>query len=87
MPLDGSVLGTVAQEQMAALERDYGDDEDVQIGAVITIVEILKDEGDGQVSSDVRMRYNAPEPYRILGLMRMAEQSVIRQAGGRPRPG
>jgi hypothetical protein len=72
---------------MAALERDYGDDENVQLGAVITIVEILKDDGEGQVSSDVRMRYNSPEPYRILGVVRMAEQSVIRQAGGRPPAG
>src|SRR4029077_17710129 len=81
MPLDGSVLGNCASEQMEALEQDYGDDEDVQVGAVMTIVEILKQQGDDQYSSNVRIRHNVGDPYRVLGILRAAEQNIIQSFG------
>lgn len=76
MALDQAQIGQVVTGQMEALERDYGDDEDVEIGAVITIVEVLKHEGDG-VSSNIRMRHNVEDPYRVIGLIRTAEQTVL----------
>ncbi len=77
MALDGSILGTCASEQMEALERDYGEDDDVQIGAVMTIVEILTRVGEDQYSSSVRLRHNIGDPYRAVGLLRAAEQNLI----------
>ena len=77
MPLDQAIIGQVVTEQMEAIERDHGDDEDVEIGSVITIVEVLKHHGENQYSSSVRMRYNVTDPYRVLGLLRAAEQNII----------
>ena len=78
MPLDQARIGQVVTAQMQALENDYNDAEDHQIGAVITIVEILTPEGEG-FRSDIRTRNNVGEPYRTLGLMKIAEHIV---AGG-----
>jgi hypothetical protein len=77
MPLDQSIVGQVASEQMEAIEHDHGDDPDVEIGAVITIVEVLKRRGPEQASSNVRIRHNQGDPFRVLGLIRAAEQNVI----------
>jgi hypothetical protein len=77
MALDQAIIGQVVTGQMEAIERDHGDDEDVQIGAVITVVEVLKKEGEDEYSSNVRIRYNVADPYRVLGLIRAAEQNVI----------
>jgi len=82
MPLDGSVLGNCASEQMEALDEAYGDDEGVEIGAVLTIVQVLKriDGGDGEdYSSTVRIRHNIPDPYAAIGYLRAAEQSIVQQ--------
>ena len=76
MALDRTKLGPLASEQMEALELDYGDDEHAEIGDVLTIVEVLTTEGD-QVRSTVRTRFNANDPYRIVGLLRAAEQNVL----------
>jgi hypothetical protein len=77
MPLDQAVIGQVVTGQMEAIERDHGDDENVEIGAVITIVEVLKRQGEDEYASNVRIRHNVGDPYRVLGLMRAAEQNVI----------
>jgi len=84
MPLDGSVLGNCASEQMEALEEAYGDDEEVTVGAVITIVQVLKKVGDDEhdYSSTVRMRHNISDPYAALGYLRAAEQTIIQQISG-----
>lgn len=76
MALDGSVLGNCASEQMEALERDYGNDPEVQVGAVITIVEVIRSQGDDRYSSNVRMRHNIGDPYRAIGILRAAEQQM-----------
>jgi hypothetical protein len=82
MALDGSILGNCASEQMEALEQAYGDDQDVQVGAVMTIVEILTpqgadEQGDVRYSSNIRMRHNVGDPYRVIGLMQQAIQNVL----------
>jgi hypothetical protein len=82
MALDQSKIGQLVTEQMEAIERDYGDDEgEHEIGAVITIVQVLTHHGEN-VASDVRLRHNVGDPIMVLGLMRAAEQTVIRSAGG-----
>jgi hypothetical protein len=89
MPLDRTVLGACASEQMEALDRDYGEDENVQIGAVMTIVEVLQqqgedEEGNVQFASNVRMRHNLGDPYRAIGILRAAEQNLIQSVSGGP---
>jgi hypothetical protein len=83
MALDGSILGTCASEQMEALETDYGTDENAEVGAVITIVQVLKQlDGEAEFSSTVRMRHNIADPYAAIGYLRAAEQTILRQLGG-----
>ncbi len=83
MPLDGTILGKCASEQMEALETDYGTDDTAEVGAVITIVQVLKRlDGDGEYSSTVRMRHNIADPYAAIGYLRAAEQTILRQLGG-----
>lgn len=85
MPLDGTALGTVAAEQMQALEESYGDDDSVQVGAVLTIVQVLKKVGDGdEFTSTVRLRHNIPDPYTTIGFLRAAEQTVVQAISGGP---
>jgi len=83
MTLDGTILGKCASEQMEALETDYGTDESAEVGAVITIVQVLKKlDEDGEYSSTVRMRHNIADPYAAIGYLRAAEQTILRQLGG-----
>lgn len=87
MALDQTTIGKLVTEQMQALEQDYDDGTEHQIGAVITIVEILTPEGEatpeGQAfRSDIRSRNNVGDPFRALGLMRVAEQSILQGADG-----
>jgi len=82
MSLDGSILGNCASEQMEALERDFDDQEDIQIGGVITIVELQKVEGTDehgniQVSSTIRMRHNVGDPFRVLGLLDQVKHDIL----------
>ncbi|HTR72298.1 MAG TPA: hypothetical protein VMG80_01775 [Solirubrobacteraceae bacterium] len=86
MPLDGTVLGNCASEQMEALDEAYGEDDSAEIGAVLTIVQVLKRlDGDGNTddySSTVRIRHNIADPYAAIGYLRAAEQSIIAQISG-----
>ncbi|HXD55989.1 MAG TPA: hypothetical protein VN618_14630 [Solirubrobacteraceae bacterium] len=83
MTLDGTILGNCASEQMEALENDYGTDESAEVGAVITIVQVLKKlDEDGEYSSTVRMRHNIADPYAAIGYLRAAEQTILQQLGG-----
>jgi ABC-type phosphonate transport system ATPase subunit len=87
MPIDGSALGNVAAQQMAALERDYGEIEEAQIGAVMTIVEVLvpqrtDEQGNTVFASAVRSRYNIGDPYRAIGIIKAAEHNITETAFG-----
>lgn len=82
MAIDHSKIGQVVTAQMEAIEEEYGDDPDSEVGAVITIVQIVSSHGEN-VSSEIRMRCNVEDPYMTLGLMRAAEQTVIQGFGGR----
>jgi hypothetical protein len=87
MALDQTTIGKLVTEQMQALEKDYDDGEEHQIGAVITVVEILTSAGEetpeGQAfRSDIRSRNNVGDPYRALGLLKIAEQGIIGTLAG-----
>jgi hypothetical protein len=87
MTLDQSTIGKLVTEQMQALEEDYDDGREHQIGAVITVVEILTPEGEETAEvqtfhSAVRSRHNVGDPYRALGLLRIAEQGIIASMRG-----
>jgi hypothetical protein len=77
MPLDQESVGRVMSEQMEAIERDHGEDPDAQIGGVITMVEVIKTQGEDSYSSNVRIRTNIGDPYRVLGMIRAAEQNIV----------
>jgi|HubBroStandDraft_5_1064220.scaffolds.fasta_scaffold683008_2 hypothetical protein len=86
MPLDPAILGNLAAGQMAALEAAYGDD-DVQIGAAITIVEVLRvqarDERGAPTASDsvIRFRFNSGEPFQIIGILEQAKFQLLAGPG------
>ena len=85
MALDGAVLGNCASEQMEALEVDYGGDDSAEIGAVITIVQVVKAlDGSDEYSSIVRMRHNIADPYAAIGYLRAAEQTILKQLESGP---
>ncbi len=71
--MDSAIVGQLVAEQMEAIERDYGDSAEHDIGAVITIIEVRS-----PTSSDLRVRHNLGEaPYRLVGYMRVAEERVL----------
>lgn len=82
MALDSTILGTCASEQMEALERDFGNDDTLHVGTVITIVELQKretnDEGvEVAVGSLVRTRHNTPDLYRVVGILDQAKHDLL----------
>jgi hypothetical protein len=89
MPLDGAILGTLAAGQMQALEEKYGD-EDVQIVAAVTIVEVLRvasrdAEGNPESGeSDVRIRFNVGDPFHVMGLLDQAKFQLLAGPGITP---
>jgi hypothetical protein len=70
MTLDQRKIGQVVTEQMAALERQYG--EDCEIGDVCTIVEII-----GPHGSTVRVRSSEVRSHIAIGLLRVAEATML----------
>ena len=70
MALDQRKIGQVVTEQMAALEARYG--EDCEIGDVCTVVEII-----GPHGSTVRVRSSDPRSHVALGLLRVAEATML----------
>ncbi len=70
MALDQTKIGQVVTEQMTALELQYG--EDCEIGDVCTIVEVL-----GPHGSAVRVRSTAARSHVAVGLLRVAEATML----------
>jgi len=81
MALDNTILGNCASEQMEALERDFGDDDSLHVGAVITIVELqkreLRDGVEVAVGSLVRTRHNTADLYRVVGILDQAKHDLL----------
>jgi hypothetical protein len=67
---DQTKIGQVVSEQMEALEADYG--EDCRIGDVCTVVEII-----GPHGSTVRVRSSDPRSHIAVGLLRVAEATML----------
>jgi hypothetical protein len=70
MALDQTKIGQVVAEQMAALEAHYG--EGYEIGDVCTVVEII-----GPHGSTVRVRSSDPRSHIAVGLLRVAEATML----------
>jgi hypothetical protein len=81
MPIDQTMLGTVVQEQMEAIEADH-QEHDCQLGAVVVIVEVLCPEGeapqDGEqgVRREVRLRTSPMTPHGRLGFVSEALKTL-----------
>ncbi|HXB14740.1 MAG TPA: hypothetical protein VNV44_03255 [Solirubrobacteraceae bacterium] len=83
--MDTSKAGQLIAEQMEALDRDFGDREDLKIGGGVSIVLI-----EGEDGSFFRIRSNMGHPAMTLGAMRMAEDEflrALREPGGIEREG
>jgi hypothetical protein len=80
MGIDTSKAGQVIAAQMEAIEKDFADKEGYEIGAVVTIVGIQGPDG-----SNLRIRNNLGDPVMTLGILRLAEDELIRalRGGGR----
>jgi hypothetical protein len=72
MGIDTTSAGKVIAAQMEAIEKDYEDTDDHQIGAVVTIVEVS-----GPNGSEFRVRNNLGNPFMALGIMRIAEHQML----------
>ncbi len=70
MALDQRKIGHLVAEQMAALEEHYG--ADCEVGDVCTVVEIL-----GPHGSSVRVRSSDPRSHVAIGLLRVAEATML----------
>jgi len=70
MALDQKKVGQLVAEHMAALEAHYGDE--YEIGDVCSIVEIL-----GPHGSTVRVRSSDPRSHVTVGLLRVAEATLL----------
>lgn len=70
MAIDQGKIGRLVAEQMAALEEQYG--EDCQIGDVCAIVEVI-----GPHGSTVRVRSSDPRSHVTVGLLRVAEATML----------
>jgi len=68
--VDQTKIGQVVAEQMEALEADYGDD--CEIGDVCMVVEII-----GPHGSTVRVRSSDSRSHVALGLLRVAEATML----------
>jgi hypothetical protein len=83
--MDTSKAGELIAEQMEALDRDFGDRDDLEIGGGVSIVLIQ-----GKDGSFFRIRSNMGHPAMTLGAMRMAEDEflrALRDPGGIERSG
>jgi hypothetical protein len=86
MALDRALLGNMASAQMQALEEAFDDDSEVQMGAVMTLVEIITpvgtdDQNNTLFTSGIRLRHNLADPYRIVGLLQQAAHDVLSTSG------
>jgi hypothetical protein len=71
--MDRTKAGKLIAEQLEAIESEYGDSEDHDIGAVITIVEIT-----GPGGSELRIRNNMSNPVLALGFLGLAANELVR---------
>jgi len=69
MAIDQAPLGKHIQDQMEAIENDPDVPDDAEIGAIITLVEVLGlEQPGGTRARNFRIRSNAP-PHQTIGLL------------------
>jgi hypothetical protein len=71
--MDVSQAGKMAAEQMEAIEKAY-EGKEGEIGMMINIVQIIRPDG----TLENRVQSNAAAPFLALGLMRVAEEVILR---------
>ncbi len=81
MALDKTRIGAVTSEQLEALDADYPEDTNAELYSAISIVEIVKEDGE-QRARDIRVRLDTEgDLLRILAVLRAAEMQVLSQLG------
>ncbi len=80
MAIDQTQIGQHIQEQMEAIEQDPNVSDDLEVGAIITIVELGKQEGD-QTLRNFRVRSNR-DPWMTIGLLEEAKEVQLGMIGG-----
>ena len=81
MTLDKTLIGNVTSEQLDALDADYPEDTDAEVFSAISIVEIVKEEGDKRTRA-VWMRFGTNgDMLRIVAVLRAAEMQLLGQLG------
>jgi hypothetical protein len=81
MPIDQTLLGTVVQEQMAAIEADH-QEHDCQLGAVVVVVEVLcggepDEAGEREGVREVRIRASPMTKHGRIGLLAEALKTTM----------
>jgi hypothetical protein len=77
MAIDTSQAGKQIAEQMEAIESDFADKEGYELGAIVTIVGVQGPDG-----MNLRIRNNLGDPIGTLGVLRLAEDELIRSLRG-----
>ncbi|HEY0517678.1 MAG TPA: hypothetical protein VGD00_11195 [Solirubrobacteraceae bacterium] len=81
MALDKTRIGNVTSEQLEALDADYPEDTNAEVYSAISIVEIVKEDGD-QRARAVRVRLDTEgDLLRIVAVLRAAEMQLLAQLG------
>jgi hypothetical protein len=77
MPLDRSILGNMAAEQMTELEDTYGEQENATIVGAITIVYVARQVDDENVELAIRKRHNFGDVNLLMGVLENAKMQVL----------
>jgi hypothetical protein len=81
MAIDKAQIGQVTSEQLEALDADYPEDTNAEVYSAISIVEIVKTDGEHRQRA-VRMRIGTEgDQLRILAVLRAAEMQLLKQLG------
>lgn len=81
MALDKALIGNVTSQQLEALDADYPEDTNAEVYSAISIVEIVKEDGD-QRTRAVRLRFGTGgDMLRVVAVLRAAEMQLLGQLG------
>jgi adenosylmethionine-8-amino-7-oxononanoate aminotransferase len=84
MAIDQTQIGQHIQEQMEAIEQDPDVADDLEVGGIITIVELRKEEQQGDqvaLTRNLRVRSNR-DPWTTIGLLEEGKVIQMRMIDG-----